>query len=71
MTESNYNVPIPEDADVMTKEDFIYQVKDVGLFTEWDGSGYPARDGKMDRNGGVFPLSRIPDDATHVVWFNK
>lgn len=71
MTESNYNVPIPEYADVMTKDDFICLVRDDGLFTEWDGTGYPAKDGKMDRTKSVFPLSQIPEDATHIAWFNK
>lgn len=60
-----------EFADVMTKEDFIQQVSENGMFTEYDGTGYPAKDGLMDRNQFVFPLSRIPEDATHVVWFNK
>jgi len=71
MTESNYTDDIPDFADVMTKDDFIVQVLQNGFFTPDDGSGYPAKDGKMDRTRDVFPLAGIPDDATHVAWFNK
>lgn len=66
-----YDKEIPDYADVMAKEDFITQVSDNGFFTEDDGTGYPAKDGKMAENQFVFPLSRIPDDATHIAWFNK
>lgn len=36
-----------------------------------DGDAYAAKDGMMAQNWPIFDLSDIPEDATHVVWFNK
>lgn len=66
-----YEEPIPEYGHVMTMEEFRESVR-LGMFIDYDGSGYPAKDGKMMRKY-IRPsdLDQIPEDATHVVWFNK
>jgi hypothetical protein len=70
----NYiTTPEPEYDDVMTVEEFIDCVKQ-GLFIDYDGCGCPMKDGKYDQNIDVSPSTYeqdIPDDATHIVWFNK
>lgn len=72
MTEPNYIEDPPDYGDLMTVNDFL-EACDVGAFVDYDGSGYPVKDGKMARNIRVVPSNRssIPADATHVVWFNK
>ena len=61
----------PLDADI---DDDIYTVAEwkeaveLGAFKNWDGSGYWVKDG-MKSSAEVF--SSDPEDATHVVWYNK
>ncbi len=58
--------------DLMTVEDFKGAVHN-GMFNDEDGAGHPVRDGKISYALYVYPsrLWEIPDDATHVMWFNK
>lgn len=58
--------------DLIPVNDF-FQAVCSGLFVDGDGVGYPAREGKMDRSRHILPSSvrAIPQDATHVAWFNK
>ena len=70
----NYNKPVEEDEaeDVMTVEDFRENVESGG-FIDYDGWGYPVRDGKADYSITVQPsrVNQIPDDATHILWLNR
>lgn len=75
-----YTRPIPEYGDLMTVDEYIGAVN-CGGFIDYDGNGIAARDGLCDgRNSiledhvAIFPsdgLTYIPEDATHIVWFNK
>lgn len=49
-----------------------------GSFIDYDGDGLPVRDGMADRKWTLTPSvvrkfgrSAMPDDATHVIWFNR
>lgn len=69
---ANYNETPPDYGDLMTVEQYRKYVES-GMFIDYDGSGCPVRDGKMDGKIDIIPSSpeRIPDDATHIVWFNR
>jgi hypothetical protein len=51
---------------------FKIRVKE-GEFTDNDGHGRPLRNGKMDSECLVLAsqLDAIPEDATHIQWYNK
>ena len=39
---------------------------------DYDGSGNPVRDGFVDRGWEVVPSQgNVPEDATHILWFNR
>lgn len=63
--------PDTED-DVYTVEEFRKHAEQ-GSFIDYDGHGYPVKDGKADRSIVVKPsrLHEIPAGATHIVWYNK
>lgn len=65
------DVPDEED-DVYTIEEFK-EVCACGGFIDYDGHGHPVKDGKADPSVVVRPsaLKDIPEDATHVVWYNR
>lgn len=67
-----YNRKIAPDDDVMEIEDFKAAVEQ-GAFMDYDGFGYPVKDSLADNDIRIRPskLEDIPDDATHIVWFNK
>lgn len=69
---ANYNEPLTLGDDVYTVADFRESVR-CGMFIDYDGFGYPVKDGKCDSKIWVQPskVEEIPEDATHVVWFNK
>lgn len=60
-------------------EDDVYTVEEFRdycnrrMFIDYDGIGCPVREGKSDENIVIKPsrLEAIPDDATHVVWYNR
>ena len=58
--------------DVYTVDEFREKVE-TGMFIDYDGFGYPVREGKADPDITVKPsrLDDIPADATHIVWFNR
>ena len=56
----NYNKQISKHGDVYTLSDFIDRVND-GTIGNFDGDGYWCQT----------LFSSEPEDATHVVWFNK
>lgn len=54
--------------DLMTVDEFTQNVKCGGL-TDDDGSCYPIIN-KKEVNKAC-SVNNIPDEATHVVWYNK
>ena len=72
---ATYNKPLSEYeyGDIFTVEEFKELVKE-GMFIDYDGSGIPAKlEGVVDDSINIYPsrLDKIPEDATHVIWFNK
>jgi len=67
-----YDKDIPDYSDVMPIKEFRDAVNN-GLFIDYDGHGYPAKDGKMDRKIVILPsqFHLCPIDATHIIWFNR
>lgn len=64
------NPPFGE-GDVYLLKDFVENVK-IGLFNEFDGSGYWATETHYDIESPFdFEKPKRPIWATHVVWFNK
>jgi hypothetical protein len=58
--------------DVFTVDEFKGCVKD-GLFTDYDGFGNPMKDGLVCDIFIVKPseLHNIPEDTTHIIWYNR
>ena len=58
--------------DRFTVRRFRAYVKD-GSLTDNDGHGHPIRHTKMDAEYTIWPskMNRIPEDATHIQWYNK
>lgn len=83
-TTAIYDEPLDEDDDLMTVEEYLGDVE-CGGFTDYDGYGKAVRNEKAARTcywgeakpgeiGRIFPsdgVSGIPEDATHIVWFNR
>jgi len=69
---SPYWKPLPDYGDLMTVADFIEACED-GCLIDYDGHGYPVKDGLMDDKLSIDPSDRdqIPADATHILWFNR
>lgn len=67
-----YNHKLPPYGEVMTIGQFREQVEDRSLM-DYDGHGYPVFDQMMDRSVLIQPstVNEIPDDATHIIWFNR
>lgn len=68
----NYGCGPDEEDDVYTVEEFRQYVED-GSFIDYDGHGYPVKDGLADKTKWIYPseVKNIPADATHIVWYNK
>jgi hypothetical protein len=59
--------------DVYTIEEFL-ELVECGAFIDYDGFGHPVRDSLSDEDIWVKPSTvktSIPEDATHIVWFNR
>lgn len=66
-----YTINVSEYGDLFTVEDFCKFVKS-GSIINYDGTGYPVRDGKECREEiNCCRLEDIPKDATHIAWYNK
>ncbi len=67
-----YTKVVDDFAEVMTVADYIDSVK-CGGFIDEDGFGYPIKDNKANTDIWLYPseLSKLPEDATHVAWYNK
>lgn len=57
---------------VFELQDYLDAVKE-GLLVDYDGFGHPARGGMMNNRWYIKPskLEQIPEDATHIVWYNR
>lgn len=57
--------------DLMTVEEFK-KAAERGSFNDMDGSGHAVK-GKKLSTEYIYPSTadKIPEDATHVMWFNK
>lgn len=61
------------EGDIMTVADYLDCVEN-GMFIDYDGSGHPMKDGKIDRKIDIYPSNKrhgIPEDATHICWYNR
>lgn len=63
-----YNRPVPDYGDLMTIDEWNESVS-FGGFIEHDGHGYFVKDNMSTYEGDIFEDE--PEDATHVIWFNK
>ena len=69
-----YDRELPSYGELMSVEKFVEYCEDL-MFIDEDGMGSPVKDNMMA--GGfdnyVYPseLHNIPEDATHIMWFNK
>lgn len=62
-----------EYGEVFTLEDFL-KCGDAGYLTDYDGFGYPIKDGKQCSHVRIYPSERkynIPEGTTHINWYNK
>ncbi|RJR12836.1 hypothetical protein C4588_01670 [Candidatus Parcubacteria bacterium] len=68
----NYSEDIPDYGDLMDVAEFQEACR-LHYFIDYDGYGHPAKNGKMDGRANIFPSKyfELPEDATHVVWFNR
>ena len=69
---SQYREKLPEYGDLIPKKSFISSCKSHG-FIDYDGHGYPVKGKKMNSQITIYPsrVSEIPEDATHIIWFNR
>lgn len=74
MADSNlpeYCETLPLYGDLMDVEAFRNACK-TGMYTDYDGHGCPVRDNLMaDEEIKPSQVATIPNDATHVMWFNR
>jgi len=58
--------------DVYTVDEFK-KIVALGGFTDYDGHGYAVKNNKADMTTVISPskIHLLPDDATHIVWFNR
>ena len=72
MTYNPYNKKLVDNDTVYTAGAFVDMVIE-GYFVDYDGFGYPVKDGFVNAKIVIRPsrLERIPADATHIVWFNR
>lgn len=74
MTEYNDEIDhYLDEESIIPIESFMNTCK-WGGFIDYDGHGHPVKDGKMNGSIWVKPSNRfssIPDDATHIAWYNR
>jgi hypothetical protein len=58
--------------DVYTVEEFKERTRS-GMFIDYDGHGYPVKNSTANTGIIIRPskINDIPEDATHIVWFNR
>jgi len=69
---NNYGYTLNIEDDVYTIKEFLECVN-CGAFIDYDGFGYPVKDKMADSSIMIYPsrIKDIPDDATHIVWYNR
>ena len=70
---NQYGCGADDEDDVYTVEEFLSHCEQRS-FIDYDGFGHPVKDGLADEDIWVYPSrarETIPDDATHIVWFNR
>lgn len=70
---NRYGCGPDDEDDAYTVEEFMEHVKN-GSFIDCDGFGEPVKDGKADPDIWIYPSEAketIPEDATHIVWYNR
>ena len=68
-----YTKPVVEDdGTLFTVAQWRHDIRQTYLI-DYDGWGYPVKDGLMDTTKGYYPSEQaeLPRDATHVMWFNR
>lgn len=61
------------DDDVYTIKEFRANVAS-NAFIDYDGHGYPVKDSLADPSIMIIPSTfeeELPNDATHIVWYNR
>ncbi len=57
--------------DLLSVDEFL-DMAESGALIDYDGFGHPVRDGFVDEGWYVQPEAmNVPEDATHVLWFNR
>lgn len=58
--------------ELMSVAEFRASVK-CGAFIDYDGYGHPIKDGMAAGDVNVRPsrMDLLPEDATHIMWFNR
>ena len=71
MTTGIFDEEVPTYGTLMTVEVFKETV-DNGGFIDYDGCGYAVKDNRCEKIQ-IYPseIEKIPEDATHIVWFNR
>lgn len=66
-----YNRELPTYGDLISVQDFKEYVR-TKMFIDYDGHGNPVKNNLMS-NQVIKPsrIYEIPEDATHIMWFNK
>ena len=69
---STNNYGCVDGADVYTVDEFKFACRD-GAFVDYDGDGHPVKDHMINTSILVKPSkwNEIPEDATHIVWYNR
>ena len=69
---------MPKYEQIVTEDDHVMTFSEFDSFNDHDGVGHPAIQAgskfAYDWDIDIYPSNRhtaMPDDATHVVWFNK
>jgi len=67
-----YDKPLPDYGELISVDRFRAAVL-AGNLIDYDGTGHPVRDGRMDGKHYVYPSDpgSVPEDATHIMWFNR
>lgn len=67
-----YGCGSDDEDDVYTVEEFKAYVES-SAFIDSDGYGHPVKDSKANPDIDIRPsrVDEIPEDATHIVWYNK
>jgi len=67
-----YIAKLPDYGDLIEVGEFIDCCKGGG-FIDYDGGGWPVKDGWMSNDIRIKPSQRefVPEDCTHIMWFNR